>query len=1093
MSLRRFGPLIGIVLVATVVVLARLYDVQVREHSVWANEAAGLMRSARVEPHRRGTIRDRNGRVLVRDEEVYELDFVWRDFRREHPLGIVAQLRSLVLSRPVSLVDTAAHLDDWAVEFANLAPQAIEDFGKGEGLDLGALHVPRVPGDGRRARRAEARAQRRASRASELHFYLRSLLRVDRSEWKAMRELRGSRAWERPYLELLGRARRGSADRDPAARRAELERWLRGEVDSAREHLARLAAEIDWQAGREAEAPADDPPLQRLVSSLEDSRRWIEDATADTLFEAAAGFGPERLGRENLEVLDLEWLERGLCWDSVRLGEWARQRGGSFDAEARNLAGHVFARSKLGPRAPADRVLDALAHVFVAPRDKPDPRDAPALAWEELGPLIVLDELAEALEDGAELPRDLQAGVLPLQDPALRGAGLLDLELLTRALADQAGAPGFEQGGPGVHPAARGCAHLIALASSSRRDWDPHQLDGVESVLRAWNERVQARAAELLAALAPDGRPVELAAGRVDRALEDRDHVVKDLSARPQRLLDAPPYELVQLVTRYPLRYAGFRVRPTTERVAVLRDSGLVRKDGRDVELPPQPVLAQLIGRVRSPQLVKLLELAPETAELRQLQQKVDLESRERARILDLVARSYHPEQVVGGGGIEGYHDPELRGRNGYRESQGLQERADGGRASLYRAPVDGLDLWLTIDMELQAAAQGVLERPHPAPSGDPRPDDEWTRNPVGAIVLMSANGDVLAAASVPTRAGLRPELTHQDGQRALPVDRTLRQPEFQPPGSVFKPLVAAWAMECRGLDPSFPLANCKNIPGLKKSGYGHVECHNFYGHSAGAEDDIALAFAVRKSCNAYFAKVGERYFNRKEFQGLAAAFGFGQPTGVRAFGDDERRTGLREDAAFRGPVADEEGVDDLSEVVLQRTANGLSHITATPMQVARAYAGLATGVLPKVRLVQRVADSDVLAEGAPIPISAAHLALVRGLLDDVVNHPQGSAHGKGLDEESLGFRLAAKTGSADYQKGLVPDYGQDFDRERPVWVDGMRKHTWVAGWFPSRAPRAVLVVYVHDTATTSSHGAVYVAAQFLSDPAVRRWLEGVQ
>ena len=54
----------------------------------------------------------------------------------------------------------------------------------------------------------------------------------------------------------------------------------------------------------------------------------------------------------------------------------------------------------------------------------------------------------------------------------------------------------------------------------------------------------------------------------------------------------------------------------------------------------------------------------------------------------------------------------------------------------------------------------------------------------------------------------------------------------------------------------------------------------------------------------------------------------------------------------------------------------------------------------------------------------------------------------------------------------------------------GMRKHTWVAGWFPSDEPRAIVVIYVHDTSTTSSHGAVYLASQFLRSDAVKRYLE---
>jgi cell division protein FtsI/penicillin-binding protein 2 len=54
-----------------------------------------------------------------------------------------------------------------------------------------------------------------------------------------------------------------------------------------------------------------------------------------------------------------------------------------------------------------------------------------------------------------------------------------------------------------------------------------------------------------------------------------------------------------------------------------------------------------------------------------------------------------------------------------------------------------------------------------------------------------------------------------------------------------------------------------------------------------------------------------------------------------------------------------------------------------------------------------------------------------------------------------------------------------------------LRKHTWIAGWFPADNPRAIVVVYLHDVSETSSHTAVYVAAQFLQCGAVRKFATG--
>jgi cell division protein FtsI/penicillin-binding protein 2 len=107
--------------------------------------------------------------------------------------------------------------------------------------------------------------------------------------------------------------------------------------------------------------------------------------------------------------------------------------------------------------------------------------------------------------------------------------------------------------------------------------------------------------------------------------------------------------------------------------------------------------------------------------------------------------------------------------------------------------------------------------------------------------------------------------------------------------------------------------------------------------------------------------------------------------------------------------------------------------------------------------------------------------------MDSVVNATGGTAYGKGLGERTLGFRFVAKTGSADLGRGRVPRSPRN--PWTGGWKQGVRKHTWVAGWFPADEPEAILVVFVHDTSTTSSHGAVYLASQFLRQSAVRSYL----
>jgi cell division protein FtsI/penicillin-binding protein 2 len=164
--------------------------------------------------------------------------------------------------------------------------------------------------------------------------------------------------------------------------------------------------------------------------------------------------------------------------------------------------------------------------------------------------------------------------------------------------------------------------------------------------------------------------------------------------------------------------------------------------------------------------------------------------------------------------------------------------------------------------------------------------------------------------------------------------------------------------------------------------------------------------------------------------------------------------------------------------------------VQASPMQVARATAALATGVLPDVRLVRSVAGVPVRGASRPLGVSEASLRFVRDALRAVVEDPEGSAYRKGLDAGTLGFSFACKTGSADIGP-IVEVPGMPDDDRDDMAAGKARKHTWVAGWFPADDPCAVLVVYLHHTTETSSHTAVHVASQFLRSEAVRRLVAG--
>ncbi|MFT5051306.1 MAG: cell division protein FtsI/penicillin-binding protein 2 [Chlamydiales bacterium] len=1051
---RRFAPVIVCVALAFLGLGLRLFQVQVLQYEIWASEAVNLVREGTIEPHRRGKIRDRKGRVIATDELVYEVEFVWRQFRRGHPLGQVAQMRSLLLMRPVSLAETCEQLFTWADELIHLSPADIDAFGGGAEVFVQSLQVPAS---------TESSADRRWARAGDLHYYVKALLDLDRGEARRVSKMEDPELRRLSYLELAARVRgvTSSAVREDLYRR----------LDESVVHLGGLARALGLEDRGEQSG------LMRLVQQIEGTRRGVEDSTADDLFQKATGFGAWRVHSRNLARIDLDWLRRCLYWDEARLDQWVLDRGGLWPRIVDSyLAGHTLARFKVGASEPGNRVLSALLHFFQPPERRSGVHAATPRDWRTSDELVVLSTLDQNFTGTPRGSGGSMTRVLPVQDEDLRRAHPpSDVALVTEVLARTwRDSPAYS--GERIQE----CAEtLVELAGRSRMTWHAHEIDDIRSILKTWNQRLQAEIARRMDRLAGAGEVVTLLPASVKVATEERAYVVRDRGARPTRLASDPGYDLVQLVTRYPRRYAGFVVRNRTRRAVVQYDF----PEG-DV-----PVANELIGRVRSPYLARLLEQRAEELELHGLQTQLRRTEQDEPRIRELINQLVRADEFRGGSGIEAYFDPELRGKNGYRETQGLQDRRNGKRKPIFEPPVDGEDLTLTLDLDLQRAAQDVLLHPDPLPESDLLGDPVWLAQPVGAIVLLTPEGDVLAAASVPVRPG-QPG-PNQDGEAAFAIDRTLRRPRGEPPGSVFKPFVAAWALQYGGLDPNARLVPCQ-VEGSEAAHYGGVHCHARNGHSTDAGGSINLSTALHKSCNSYFAFLGERYMDSDAFREMASTYGFGQPVGVRSHGD--LRSGWVENYLFDGPLA--ATGTEMRDVERQRLGNGLSHIDVTPMQVARAYAGLATGSLPELRLVRSSGEGTSRVRSRPLPIEPQHLRRIQEALRNVVASSGGTGNGKGLGQAQLGFELAAKTGSADYKVGPVPNYplASNAPGEPIQWVDGMRKHTWIAGWFPASEPRAILVVYVHDTSSTSSHGAVYLAGQFLRQPALQDFLleEGV-
>jgi len=200
------------------------------------------------------------------------------------------------------------------------------------------------------------------------------------------------------------------------------------------------------------------------------------------------------------------------------------------------------------------------------------------------------------------------------------------------------------------------------------------------------------------------------------------------------------------------------------------------------------------------------------------------------------------------------------------------------------------------------------------------------------------------------------------------------------------------------------------------------------------------LADALAQSCNVYFF-----HFAGKMSQGplddWAMRFGFGRPTGVdlpgEAAGILPTPQNIRRYEGHAWRTAD-----------TQMMAIGQGALTATPLQVLRMMAAVATGKL----LAPHVADRGKQATDAGQAIDGlrpATLAAIRKGLERVVADPKGTAYGT-VTIESLA--VAGKTGTA-------------------VTGPGRGDHAWFAGYVPADRPKIAFVVvleYAGDAATAA-------------------------
>jgi penicillin-binding protein 2 len=401
----------------------------------------------------------------------------------------------------------------------------------------------------------------------------------------------------------------------------------------------------------------------------------------------------------------------------------------------------------------------------------------------------------------------------------------------------------------------------------------------------------------------------------------------------------------------------------------------------------------------------------------------------------------YDPGDVVGKSGVELQYNSVLMGKNGSRQVVVNSHGREVGKPLDEKPAEPGKALKLTIDVDLQIAAEEALEG----------------RN--GAIVAMDPRtGEILAMVSRPAfdPNDFSVRISRKEWlQLVNDEDHPLLNKAIQAqlaPGSVFKIIMATAGMQ-EGI--------AQNMHVICNGGaefYGrYFKCWVVAEHRV--HGDVDITKAIYQSCDVFFYTLAEK-LGIGRIAKYASALGLGQKTGIDL---PQEVSGIMpsEEWKLRNYRQKWFAGETISVGI------GQGAVATSPIQLARAIGAIASGgrmVRPHVTdptdLPPNIVPASTVPDQVTIPIDPQNWEVITDAMADVVN-PGGTAalsHLQGVD-------FAGKTGSAqtisNALKARMGAAGKKF-----------KDNGWFAGVEPRRNPEIVVCTLLEE----GEHG--YLAAR---------------
>ncbi len=383
--------------------------------------------------------------------------------------------------------------------------------------------------------------------------------------------------------------------------------------------------------------------------------------------------------------------------------------------------------------------------------------------------------------------------------------------------------------------------------------------------------------------------------------------------------------------------------------------------------------------------------------------------------------------------GLELQYDKYLTGKSGaikyFSDAKGNKLNV----SDIYVEPQDGMNLYLTIDINIQKSIERELNNIV----------DMFSPDMALAIVMNPKTGEILGIGS---RPDYNPNTYQKYSQEIL--SRNLPVWSSYEPGSTFKIITMATSVEEKIIDienDHFYDSGSVNVDGAV------LKCWKAGGHG-----DQTFLQVLQNSCNPGFVKLGQMLGKERLFSYIEK-FGFGAKTGVDLNGEGQ---------GIIFPL------DKVGNVELSTTAFGQG-VSVTPIQQVTAVSAVVNGgYLYKPYIVKSIAEKETnstIKETSKTlvrkVISSETSAIMRHALESVV------AKGGGKAAYIEGYRIGGKTGTAQKVKDgryLVGNYIMSF-----------------MAIVPSNDPEAVLYLAIDNpknTALLSSYTTTPIARRILLD-----------